>query len=217
MDPVKILALKSSPRKSGNTAILADLVLRSARLRGATTESVQLVDLDLAPCRQCETCHRAGAEGCVLGDDFNPLAAKMREADILVVAVPIWWSGVHASLKLVMDRCYSLVSARWDDFKLAGKGIVLIASQAQRDLDLYARPLAREFKVYEEALGFRMIDSILVSAGEEGDILGDEEAVRRAETLGVALVSWNGGRPEQPEGPTPGEPTASNQRRGDES
>ncbi|MBL8967932.1 MAG: flavodoxin family protein [Spirochaetaceae bacterium] len=190
MVPTKILSLNASPRKRGNTDLLSQAVLKAAREQGAVTETLYLIDQKIGLCTQCEGCHAAEPNRCVLVDDFAEIVEKLKAADVIVIATPIWWSGVHASLKLLLDRCYSLLSGNWDKFQLQGKGLVVIACQTQADENLYVRPLVKEFEVYQDWLKLTVIDSLVASAEKKGEILENAELMARAERVGASLAGW---------------------------
>ncbi len=190
MEARKILALVASPRKGGNTDTLTLSLLKSANEKGAITEVVYLVDKEIKPCKQCEYCHQDISNKCNITDDFNMIAEKMIHADIVVFATPIWWSSMHSLLKLLMDRCYSLVDKNWDNFKLQGKGFVIIACQAQKNLNLYVNPLVKEFEVYQDWLKFKVIGSLVASASGKGEVASNEEIMDKAVILGETLAQW---------------------------
>ena len=98
---------------------------------------------------------------------------------------------MHSLLKLLLDRCYSLVDKNWNNFKLQGKGFVIIACQAQKNLDLYVNPLVKEFEVYQDWLKFKVVSSLVASAAEKGDVASNEEVMDRAVKLGKTLAQWN--------------------------
>lgn len=184
----RILALVASPRKGGNTDILTDALLEGARGSGAAVEKVYLIDRQIAPCRKCDACHAALWNPCRIRDDFNPLVERMLKADVIVLATPIWWSSVHSLLKLLLDRCYSLVSKDWSQCRLAGKGFALVACQGQKDLNLYAERFVTEFKVYEEDMKIKVLGSVVASAYQKGEVAADKEAMSRATELGRRLA-----------------------------
>lgn len=123
-------------------------------------------------------------------DDFNSIVEKMLAADIIILATPIWWSTMHSLLKLVLDRCYSLVNKNWGNFKLKGKAFVLIACQAQNDLNLYANPFVKEFEGYQNWLGFKVIGSLVASADTKGEVANDTEIMEKTLKLGETLAQW---------------------------
>lgn len=191
MEARNILALVASPQKGGNTDTLTMTLLKSANEQGAMTEVIYLVDKLIKPCTQCEQCHQDISNRCRIDDDFGELADKMVKADIIVLATPIWWSCMHSLLKLLLDRCYSLVDKNWGNFKLQGKGFVIVACQAQKNLDLYVNPFVKEFEVYQDWLKFKVVSSLVASAAEKRDVASNEEVMDKAVKLGKTLAQWN--------------------------
>ena len=190
MEASKILALIASPRKGGNTDILTSSVLKSANDNGAIIEKIYLIDKTIKICTQCEYCHQNSNTKCNIQDDFNMIVDKMIESDIIIFSTPIWWSSMHSLLKLLLDRCYSLLDKNWSNFKLHNKGCVVIACQTQDDLNLYVNPLVKEFGVYQEWLKFKMIDSLVASAEGKADVLNNKEIMDKSMELGEKLASW---------------------------
>lgn len=105
---MRILAISGSPRgKLSNTRRLVELVLEGARSAGAKTELADLSELHIGYCTACNACHVTG--NCVLDDDVNPLREKMLAADGLVLGSPLYFEGVTAQLKTVIDRLSGIV------------------------------------------------------------------------------------------------------------
>lgn len=105
---MRILAISGSPRgQQSSTKKLAESVLEGARSVGAETELVDICELDLEYCTACNACHISG--NCVLDDDISPLRKKMLAADGLVFGSPLYFNGVTAQLKTVIDRLSEIV------------------------------------------------------------------------------------------------------------
>lgn len=106
---MKILVLQASPNVHGSTAILVDEFCRGAREKGHTVERVDVCKLDIAPCTGCVAC---GYEGpCVQRDDMDALRARILGSDMLVLATPLYYYGMSAQLKTVIDRFCSANSS----------------------------------------------------------------------------------------------------------
>lgn len=100
----KVLGILGSPCKDGNTAVLLDAVLDGARRAGASVERIDVSDLRIDACDGCRRCDVSGS--CARpGDDMRMLYRKIREVDALILASPIFFMGVSAQLKTVIDRC----------------------------------------------------------------------------------------------------------------
>ena len=115
---IKILVLNGSPREKGNTAALVKQLTIVAEEIGAEVESIRLHDLDIHPCDACDSCQGNG-NGCVISDDMQELYPKLRTADVIVIASPVYWFNLTAQTKLCIDRWYAMDST--DGFELAGK------------------------------------------------------------------------------------------------
>ena len=99
---MKILVLQGSPNVDGSTALLAGEFARGAREAGHAVDVVDVAALDIAPCTGCVAC---GYEGpCTLSDDFDGLRERILGSDTLVFATPLYYYGMTAQLKTVIDR-----------------------------------------------------------------------------------------------------------------
>lgn len=104
---MRIVAVECSARTDGLTATMTDAVLSAARSAGAETECVHLADLTIERCRMCDPdgwgdCTREGS--CVIEDDFAGLVEKLREADGLVLATPVYFGSLSESARAFTDR-----------------------------------------------------------------------------------------------------------------
>jgi multimeric flavodoxin WrbA len=103
---IKVLGISASPRVDGNSDLLLRQALSGAEAAGTETEYVNLRDLNIAPCIECNSCYESGV--CVVEDDYQMLSSKMLEADRLIFATPIFFMTVCAQAKALIDRCQCL-------------------------------------------------------------------------------------------------------------
>lgn len=108
---LKCLALACSPRKNGNTAILARQALAAAESAGCGTELLYLADYRYAPCLACNGCFATGR--CVLEDDAARIFEKILAADRLVLAAPVFFMGICAQAKMFIDRAQQFWAAKY--------------------------------------------------------------------------------------------------------
>lgn len=108
----KVLALMGSPRHGGNCDLLCDAFLDGAAFGGNDPEKVYVADLKIAPCKACDYCTKHQGR-CAVKDDMAVLIKKIMAADVIVMATPVYFYSIAASLKLVIDRCV----ARWMEIK----------------------------------------------------------------------------------------------------
>lgn len=99
----KVLAISASPRRHGNSDTLCDAFLRGAAEAGNETEKIILREKKVGFCTGCEFCMEHGR--CVLHDDAPAVIDKMREADVIVMATPVYFYCMCGQLKTLIDRC----------------------------------------------------------------------------------------------------------------
>lgn len=107
----KILILSGSPRQGGNSDILCDAFAKGATEAGHEVEKIRVADKRIGYCRACYACRETGV--CVIRDDMAELLQKMIDADVLVLASPVYFYSIDAQLKAVIDRTV----ARWLEVK----------------------------------------------------------------------------------------------------
>lgn len=95
-----------SPRRGGNTDLLLDEALKGAQSTGAQVEKLILSELHITPCLEHYVCLRAGE--CDIEDDMVWVYPKLVEADVLLLASPIFFYGLTAQAKALIDRCQAL-------------------------------------------------------------------------------------------------------------
>lgn len=136
---LKILAIGGSPRANGNSNSLLRLAVESAEERGASAEYFYPSQMDVAGCRACQGCRRGPDSVCVQSDDMHALYAALKACDALVLASPVYFYALSSWAKVVLDRCYALITpgpdetggAEWPRRVPPGKGFYLITTQAE--------------------------------------------------------------------------------------
>lgn len=104
---MNILVLNGSPRPRGNTKQMAEAFRDGARSAGHQVDVVDVCKLHIGGCLACEYCHTKGGGNCVQKDDMEQVYALLKNADMLVIASPIYYHGISGQLKCVIDRFYS--------------------------------------------------------------------------------------------------------------
>lgn len=107
----KVLGIFGSPRRGGNTELLLTEALGGAVREGAAAEEVRLCDLEIHPCRGCQACFRDGA--CIVDDDMQALYPSLATAAVVIIASPIYFYGITAQAKAMVDRCQALWARRY--------------------------------------------------------------------------------------------------------
>lgn len=102
----KILVLTGSPRKGGNSDLLADAFIQGAARSGHIVERFDAGRKKIMGCKACNTCFKKG-NACSFDDDFNSLASLLEKADAVVFVTPLYWFTFTAQLKAAIDKMYS--------------------------------------------------------------------------------------------------------------
>lgn len=108
----KILILSGSPRKGGNSDILCDEFARGAVDAGNEVEKIRVAEKNVGYCKGCYYCKDHGGQ-CVIKDDMSDILQKMIDAEVIVLASPVYFYSIDAQLKAVIDRTV----ARWLEVK----------------------------------------------------------------------------------------------------
>ncbi len=101
----KVLVISTSLRDESNSDTLAIAFLRGAKEAGNETEYISLQDKTISFCKGCNACQH-GHKPCVMDDDAVEIAEKVRNADVVAFATPIYFYEMSGQLKTLLDRCY---------------------------------------------------------------------------------------------------------------
>lgn len=180
-----VVGLNGSPRRPGNSDTLLREVLRGAEEEGARTMRFDLAFMEIAPCKACQDCFAEGR--CVLQDGMSPLYEALEAADAVVVASPIYFSGMSAQTKAAVDRCQALW-ARRQVLKLPRRpGVGAIILSAARHEARFDNALS-ELRAFLIGIGLRPIGKLTFGGSEKAGAAERPEVLAEARELGAALV-----------------------------
>ncbi len=106
---MKILILQSSPRAKGSTAWMADEYKKAAEAAGHEVTVCNVSRMKIAGCLACEYCHNKGNGACIQKDDMQQLYPLMAEAEVLVLASPIYYFTMNAQMQAPIHRMYCVM------------------------------------------------------------------------------------------------------------
>jgi len=178
---MKVLGISGSMRENGNTAILIQKILDHIEKEGCSefeTEYLSLSGLDIGACTGCEKCKET--KWCVLKDDWDMVAEKMIECDVLIIGSPTYFYDVNGHTKNMIDRTYSL----YHNKKLAGKNAVVVSVCADRGCE-------RTLSTLEGFVNTHRFSSLGFISGrgfKEGDILKDTHAIMKCDEIGEKIL-----------------------------
>lgn len=173
----KVLILSGSPRKDGNSDLLCDAFMRGAIESGNTVEKIRVANKKIAPCSGCYYCSSHNGE-CAHKDDMAEILQKMIDADILVLASPVYFYSIDAQLKAVIDRTV----ARW--LKVKNKEFYYIVTMADEAISSADTTLAC-FRGYADCVEGAVEKGVVIGNGvyEAGEIK-NSVALEQAYTMG---------------------------------
>ncbi len=103
---MKVVAFNGSPRTDGNTFQAIQIVARELTDQGIDVEIVQVGDKSIVGCRHCGACIRNRNERCIIDDEVNEGIQKMKEADGILLAAPVHYAEIGATMKAFLDRAF---------------------------------------------------------------------------------------------------------------
>jgi multimeric flavodoxin WrbA len=182
-----ILIVLGSPRKNGNSSILAQKLVEGAKENNAIVEEIYLHGLNIKPCSACDGCRREPRQGCIVKDDMQPLYKKIEDADTIVLVSPIYWFNISAQMKIFIDRTYA--TEKDGKFGFTGKNIGIILTYA--DPDIFASGGVNALRSYQDIFKYvkaKVKGVIHGSAWEAGEISKNEKLLTQAYELGKKLT-----------------------------
>ena len=190
-----VLGIYGSPRKGGNSDQLLDKALEGVRTQGAQTRSIFARELKISGCLECGGCDKTGK--CVVKDDMGLVYPLLETADVIILASPIFFYGITAQAKALIDRTQAMWSKRMlqktpEQRKQydSGRGY-LIGVGATRGKNLFegAELTAKYFfdaldMTYEGGLFFRRLE-------KGSDVRKQPENLEKAVEFGKKTVAEN--------------------------
>jgi hypothetical protein len=192
---LQVVGLAGSPRRGGNTETLLDRFLAGAVSAGANVEKVVVADLRIAGCISCDGCWQDGR--CVVQDDFQQVHERLLCADVIAVAAPLFFWGLPAQLKALIDRG-QCQWARKVVLKvplaptLAGHDVrrgvfICVGGTRHPDFSGAVRTVCGFFDVYGTEYWAELLRG---EVDRRGDIGGKPAVLQEALDLGVRAASW---------------------------
>lgn len=176
----KIIAINGSPLMEGNTSILMRHIMEELETEGIATEEVNLGGCVARGCTACMQCRENQDGHCAFDDDIvNSCIDKMVEADGIILGSPVYFLGVTAEMKGLIDRAGFVAMANRDIFqrKVGVAVTVMRRAGAATALDTMIN-----FMVYS---GMIVPGKPVIGVGNEiGAVNKDEEGIRRAHDTG---------------------------------
>ena len=180
---MKVIGIVGSPRKNGNTELLTKHTLKAISQEGLDTELIRLAGLKIGPCTAGMASKKE--ETCSIKDDLFPIYLRMKEADGIVLASPVYYGSATSLIKGLMERVGYI--ARWngEPFQRKVGGPLVVARRSGRTFTV------AQLTFWFQILGFFIPGSTYwnVAIGrEKGDVKQDEEGLETAWNFGKNMA-----------------------------
>jgi len=192
---MKVIGIVCSPRKKGNTEILISRALEGAMEAGAEeTEIILLSGKHINPCDACDSCKKTGE--CHIDDDMQAIYPKLLEADGIIIGTPVYFWGVTAQAKALIDRTTCLVQGHRAVVRgnkpISGPRIEGLRNKAGGTITVARRAGATQAvqQISDFFRFHRIIEAgaAIAYAHEKGEVKNDEQGLREARWVGRAVV-----------------------------
>lgn len=173
----KVLILSGSPRKNGNSDMLCDEFMKGAKEKGHKVEKIRVAEKNIGYCRGCYGCKQNGQ--CVIKDDMGEVLQKMIDAEVIVLASPVYFYSIDAQLKALIDRTV----ARWLEVK--NKEFYYIMTAADGEKESLETTLAC-FRGYADCVEGSKEMGVIYGTGvyEKGEVV-DKDVMAQAYNMGL--------------------------------
>ncbi len=166
---MKVVAFLGSPRVEGNTELLLKEAIRAVEEEGYSITLFRPSQMNLSPCTNCGGCDDTGK--CVIEDDMTEVYNAIREADRFILASPIFFFGLSAQIKTLIDRCQAFWCEKYllkrpiPEGQYGRKGLLLMVGGMKKEVgfrcgDATATAFFRTINVPEhETLYYKAVDA----------------------------------------------------------
>jgi multimeric flavodoxin WrbA len=103
-----IIVLTGSPRKGGNSELLARAFIEGTMSKGHEVTLFESAKKNIKGCIACNTCFSKG-QACSIDDDFSEIANSIENADVIVFCTPLYWFSFPSQIKAIIDKMYSFI------------------------------------------------------------------------------------------------------------
>ena len=174
---MKIIIINGSARK-GNTLTAINALIKGASEKNEI-EVIEPDKLQIAPCKGCGACQCH--KGCVDNDDTNPTIDKIAAADMILFTTPVYWWGITAQMKLVIDKCY----CKGAYLKNKKVGIIVVGGANTNDKQYEL--IKGQFDCISGYLSWDLLFYNAYSATKTDDLANCQSAIKELESLGAIL------------------------------
>ena len=180
---MKVLIINGGPRK-GNTLTAVKAITRGIESRTDAAD-IEITQIDaegknILPCKGCNAC--GSMSRCIFADDSPEINEAVEAADAIIFATPVYWWGVTAQLKLIIDKFYARATKLGSGKKI---GTVVIGGAELDDPEYEI--IQKQFECIAEYLGWEVAFAKSIFANDPKDLSQMEDTLAELEKLGAEL------------------------------
>ena len=173
---MKVLLINGSPKANGNTAFALEQMADVFAAQGIETETIHVGNLLIHGCQGCGACYKIGH--CVIDDIVNETAAKLAEADGMVVGSPVYYASPNGTLLSFLDRLFYSTGKMSKRMKVGASVVCARRGGTTASMDV----LNKYFTISEMPLASSTYWNIIHGA-KPGDAQQDAEGIRTVRNL----------------------------------
>ncbi|ABP67979.1 NADPH-dependent FMN reductase [Caldicellulosiruptor saccharolyticus DSM 8903] len=182
---MKVVAFNGSPRKEGNTYHAIKIVAEELQKEGIEVEIVQVGDKAIRGCLACGTCAKNRNERCVIDDEVNEWIQKMKETNGIILASPVHYASISATMKAFLDRAFYVAGVNGSLFRHK-VGAALVAVRRSGGITAFNQLM--QYLNYAEMLIATSNYWNVIHGRLPGEVLQDEEGVQIMRVLGKNMA-----------------------------
>lgn len=176
----KIVVFTGSPRKNGNTDLLAEAFIDGAEESGNEVTRFDVARMEIHGCKDCKYCFKNDGK-CRQDDDMQKIYPSLRECDVLVFASPIYWFDISAQIKSAIDRMFCAVGK---PFPIKESALLLVCGDSNLAV---ADGAIKTYQLIADYLKWKDLGIVLQGgANDKGEIAG-KEGLEKARELGETI------------------------------
>lgn len=176
----KVLILAGSVRRGGNTELLAEAFAKGASKHNQV-EIVSVAEYKVNPCIGCDACFTREGNSCCQNDDMAKVYEKLGKADVVVIASPVYFYGLSAQLKALIDRLHNPIR---NTFRIKKFALLLVGGAAIPEL---FDSIKVQYRLMLKVFNSEDAGMVLVNGVREKGSIKEHEALEEAYRLGESL------------------------------
>ncbi|MCQ2199550.1 MAG: flavodoxin family protein [Paludibacteraceae bacterium] len=177
---MNIIILSGSPRNGGNTEQLVDAFVSGASNQHSV-EVISINDYHINPCIGCNSCFKRDDNSCFQNDNMKTIYSKLKSADMLVIASPVYFYGISAQLKAIIDRCHNPIR---NTFNIKQTALILVGAATLPEL---FDSIITQYELCLKFFNLKDSGRVLVSGCRDKKDVEKTDALRQAYELGRSI------------------------------